>query len=43
MYTILLLAFEGGVVRYVSRGLNSGMPLPIARLCQQLLALCAGQ
>ena len=43
MYTILLLAFEGGVVRYVSRGLNSGMPLPIARLCQQLLALFAGQ
>ena len=42
MYTILLLAFEDGVVRYVSRGLNSGMPLPIVRLCQQLLALFAG-
>lgn len=37
MYTVLLLAFEDGVVQYISRGMDSGMPQSITGLCRQLL------
>lgn len=37
LYTCLLIAFEDGVVQYVSRGLDSDMPLSITKICQQMI------
>jgi len=36
-YTALLLAFDDGIIRYSSRGLNSNMPSTVFHVCRQLI------